>query len=95
MRGRESLRLVAPVERELPMLGLGMSVGTPAGGLTAPLVVVRDEKELQALGREKVRGKIVVYAADWEGYNRTVRFRSSGASEAAKLGAVARSRPRR
>jgi Zn-dependent M28 family amino/carboxypeptidase len=89
VRGRESLRLVAPVERELPMLGLGMSVGTPAGGLTAPLVVVRDEKELQALGRKKVQGKIVVYAADWEGYNRTVRFRSSGASEAAKLGAVA------
>jgi hypothetical protein len=89
VRGRESLRLVAPVERELPMLGLGMSVGTPAGGLTAPLVAVRDEKELQSLGREKVQGRIVVYAADWEGYNRTVRFRSSGASEAAKLGAVA------
>jgi len=89
VRGRESLRLVAPLERELPMLSLGMSVGTPPGGLTAQLVVVRDEKELQALGREKVQGKIVVYAADWEGYGKTVRFRSNGASEAAKLGAVA------
>jgi Zn-dependent M28 family amino/carboxypeptidase len=89
VRGRESLRLVAPVERELPMLGLGMSVGTPSGGITAPLVVVRDENELQALGREKVQGKIVVYAADWEGYDKTVRFRSNGASNAAKLGAVA------
>jgi len=89
VRGRESLRLVAPVERELPMLGLGMSVGTPPDGITAPLVVVRDENELQALGREKVAGKIVVYAADWEGYGKTVRFRSNGASDAAKLGAVA------
>jgi len=89
VRGRESLRLVAPLERELPMLSLGMSVGTPPGGLTAQLVVVRDEKELQALGREKVQGRIVVYAADWEGYGKTVRFRSNGASEAAKLGAVA------
>jgi hypothetical protein len=89
VRGRESLRLIAPVERELPMLGLGMSVGTPKAGLTAPLVVVRDEKELQALGRERVQGKIVVYAPDWEGYGKTVRFRSRGASDAAKLGAVA------
>jgi hypothetical protein len=89
VRGRESLRIVAPVARELPMLGLGMSVGTPPAGLTAPLVVVRDEKELQALGRDNVAGKIVVYASDWEGYGRTVRFRTSGASDAAKLGAVA------
>jgi carboxypeptidase Q len=89
VRGRESLRLVAPVARELPMLGLGLSVGTPPDGITAPLVVVRDEKELQALGRDKVAGRIVVYASEWEGYGRTVRFRSTGASDAAKLGAVA------
>jgi hypothetical protein len=89
VRGRESLRLVAPVARELPMLGLGLSVGTPPEGISAALVVVRDEKELQALGRDKVAGKIVVYASEWEGYGRTVRFRSTGASEAAKLGAVA------
>ena len=89
VRGRESLRLAAPYERELPMLGLGLSVGTPPEGITAPLVVVRDENELQALGRDKVAGRIVVYAADWEGYGKTVRFRSNGASEAAKLGAVA------
>ncbi len=31
----------------------------------------------------------MAYAPDWEGYGRTVRFRSSGASAAAKLGAVA------
>jgi Zn-dependent M28 family amino/carboxypeptidase len=89
VRGRESLRVVSPVPRELPMLGLGMSVGTQAPGITAPVVVVRHEDELQALGRDSVAGKIVAFVPDWEGYGRTVRFRSAGASLAAKLGAVA------
>jgi Zn-dependent M28 family amino/carboxypeptidase len=95
VRGRESLRVVYPVQRELPMLGLGMSVGTPPDGVEAPVVVVRDEEELQALGRAKVEGKVVVFASEWgegrpfEGYGRTVRFRSGGASAAARLGAVA------
>jgi Zn-dependent M28 family amino/carboxypeptidase len=95
VRGRESLRVVSPVARELPMLGLGMSVGTPQEGINAPVVVVRDEEELQALGRAKVEGRVVVFASEWgegqpfEGYGRTVRFRSAGASAAARLGAVA------
>jgi hypothetical protein len=89
VRGREWARVVSPVERELPMLGLGMSVGTPSQGVAAPVVVVRSFEELTALGREKVEGKIVAFAPDWEGYGRTVRFRSSGASAAAKLGAAA------
>ncbi len=89
VRGREWARVVSPVERELPMLGLGMSVGTPSEGLTAPVVVVRSFEELTTLGRERVEGKIVAFAPDWEGYGRTVRFRSSGASAAAGLGAVA------
>ncbi len=89
VRGHESLRVVAPVPRELPMLGLGLSVGTPPQGITAPVVVVRHEDELAALGREKVEGRIVAFTPDWEGYGRTVRFRSTGASLAAKLGAVA------
>ena len=89
VRGREWARVVSPAGRELPMLGLGMSVGTPKEGITAPVVVVRSFEELLALGREKVEGKIVAFAPDWEGYGRTVRFRSSGASAAAKLGARA------
>lgn len=89
VRGRESLRVVSPVERELPMLGLGMSVGTPAQGITAEVVVVRDEAELHKLGREGVAGRIVAFTPDWEGYGRSVRFRGSGASQAAALGAVA------
>jgi carboxypeptidase Q len=89
VRGKEWARVVSPVSRELPILGIGMSVGTPPGGLTAPVVVARGFDELTALGRETVAGKIVAFAPDWEGYGRTVRYRSSGASAAAKLGAVA------
>src|SRR5262249_28615640 len=35
VRGAESARLVAPENRPLHMLGLGMSVAPPAGGITA------------------------------------------------------------
>jgi hypothetical protein len=89
VRGRESARTLSPVERELPILGLGLSVGTPGEGIAAPVVVVRSFEELNALGRERVEGRIVAFAPDWEGYGRTVRYRSSGASAAAKLGAAA------
>lgn len=89
VRGQESARVVAPLERDLPMLGLGMSVGTPEGGLSAPVVSVTSFEELEALGRERVEGKIVLFAVEWMGYGRTVQYRSGGASRAAALGAVA------
>ncbi|HEX6882474.1 MAG TPA: M20/M25/M40 family metallo-hydrolase [Planctomycetota bacterium] len=89
VRGRESLHVVSPVPRELGMLGLGMSVGTPAEGITAPVVVVHDFDELEQLGRPAIEGKIVVYAVEWAGYGKTVQYRSSGASRAAALGAKA------
>src|SRR5439155_10410532 len=46
-------------------------------------------EELVALGRTKVAGKIVLYNPAWAGYGATVIYRSSGASRAAELGAVA------
>lgn len=89
VRGQESATLIQPVRRALPMLGLGGSVGTPAGGITAEVVVVRTFEELEQLGRAKVSGKIVLFNQAWTGYGGTVRYRSQGASRAAKLGAVA------
>ena len=88
VRGSESAVLLEPVARELTMLGLGNSVGTPAKGVTADVVVVRDFTELDALG-EKVRGKIVCYNVPFTNYGETVAYRGSGASRAAKHGAVA------
>ena len=87
-RGEESLEVREPVRRELALLGLGGSVGTAAGGLTAEAVVVRGFDELDALG-ERVRGKVVVYNVPFTTYGATVQYRGSGASRAAKHGAAA------
>jgi hypothetical protein len=89
VRGRESAKLIAPVEKPLHMLGLGMSVGTTAEGITAEVVVVSDFEQLEQLGRERVQGKIVVFNAAYKGYGTTVINRTAGASRAAALGAVA------
>lgn len=89
VRGREYARVVSPVEKSISILGLGLSIATPGGSLTAPVVAVRSFEELAALGRDSVQGKIVLYAVPWMGYRETVRYRASGASRAADLGAVA------
>jgi hypothetical protein len=89
VRGKESAVLVSPVEKPLTMIGLGMSVATPADGITAEVVVVHTFDELKALGRDKVAGKIVLYNPEWKGYGGTVMYRISGASMAAQLGAKA------
>ncbi|MGV3504377.1 MAG: M20/M25/M40 family metallo-hydrolase [Adhaeribacter sp.] len=76
---------------------LGGSVGTGKKGLTAQVVEVQDFEELQRLGREKVQGRIVFFNRPMnpafilanEAYGAAVNQRSSGAVEAAKLGAVA------
>ena len=90
VRGAESASLQGAMPRQLHMLGLGMSVGTPGSqGITAPVVVVPDFAALDKLGRKAVQGKIVVFNAPYEGYGRTVQYRVNGASKAAALGAVA------
>jgi carboxypeptidase Q len=88
VRGEESLEMTSPVPQKLTLLGLGNSVGTAAAGITADAVVVRNFDELEALG-EQVRGKIVVYNVPFTTYGPTVRYRLSGASRAARHGAVA------
>lgn len=95
-RGAERAQLVAPITRDLVMLGLGGSVGTPKGGVTAPVVVVHGWDELAARAAE-VKGAIVLYdvampawtEAGGSGYGDVVPFRGRGASAAAQLGAVA------
>jgi len=90
VRGRERALMTAPVIRELPMLGLGDSVGTP--GLEAPVTLVRSIAELGP----QVKGKIVLFdpvipasANGGERYGIYAPIRFGGASKAAAFGAVA------
>jgi len=88
IRGKESATLLSPFKKELSMLGLGGSVATPRGGLKAEVIVVNDWDELESRSNE-VPGKIVLFNAPFTSYGETVAYRYSGASVAAKHGAVA------
>ena len=88
VRGRESLEITLPHSMPLVMLGLGNSIGTPADGIEAEVVVVRNFEELEAVPN-RIKGRIVLYNVPFTTYGETVQFRSSGPSRAASLGAVA------
>ena len=88
IRGDESISILKPYKRGLTMLGLGGSVATPKAGIVAELMVVNDFEELERRSND-VKGKIVLFNAPFTTYGETVRYRYSGASKAAKHGAVA------
>jgi Zn-dependent M28 family amino/carboxypeptidase len=106
VRGTETGELVAypgqvpRTSQKIFLTALGGSVATAAEGITAEVIVVKNFDELNALGREKVAGKIVLFSAGYdrqmaaqgfggEAYGQAVVFRGLGASAAARLGAVA------
>jgi carboxypeptidase Q len=88
VRGAESAALVEPYARALPMLGLGGSVATPAGGITAEVLVVGSFAELEQRAGE-ARGRIVLFDVPFTTYGETVQYRVNGAVAAARAGAVA------
>lgn len=88
VRGNESLRLLSPRPRVLPMLGLGGSIATPPEGITADVFVVGSFDELRQRADE-ARGKIVLFDVPFTSYGQTVAYRANGAIEAARAGAVA------
>jgi carboxypeptidase Q len=88
VRGTESADLVKPRAAPLRMLGLGGSIGTPKGGITAPVLVVGSFDELRSRASE-ASGKIVVFDAPFTSYRETVHYRVEGPSVAARAGAVA------
>jgi hypothetical protein len=86
--------------QKILLTALGGSTATPQEGLTADVVVVSSFDELNALGHDKVAGKIVLFnyhydrAMEAEGfggeaYGEAVAYRGGGASAAARLGAIA------
>lgn len=93
----EELVLLAGGEpTPLAVTALGGSIATPADGITADVVMVRSFEQLRELG-DAARGKIVffnramprVLASTFMAYGQAVPQRTSGAIEAARVGAVA------
>lgn len=82
----------------LAVTALGGSISTPEGGLTAPVIEVRDFNELDRLGNlGELEGKIVFYnypmkqhyIKTFHAYSDAVKYRWMGASRASEYGAVA------
>jgi len=88
IRGKESATLIAPRHRNLPMMGLGGSVGTPKEGITAEVLVVKSFEDLKTKAAQ-AKGKIVLFNLPFTEYRETVIVRRLGAIEASKVGAVA------
>jgi carboxypeptidase Q len=88
VRGVESAELLSPRRKPMRMLGLGGSIGTPARGITAPVLVVASFAELEARAAE-AKGKIVLFDAPFTTYDSTRHYRTDGASAAARHGALA------
>ena len=80
----------------VPICALGGSVATPPGGLKANVIEVKGIQDLEKLGRDKIKGKIVFYNRPmdatllntFQAYGGCVDQRHGGAVEAAKYGAV-------
>src|SRR5256886_5698718 len=107
VRGEETAALVqfpgqaaTNTTQKIVLCALGDSVATPADGIKAEVIAVRNFDELKSLPREKVAGKIVLFnypfdkqmAAEGRGgeaYGEAVVYRADGPSAAARQGAVA------
>ena len=87
VRGRESAEIVEPAQHTIAMLGLGDSVGTPAGGIQAEALVVRSFEELESQAA-RAKGRIVVFNVPFTNYGDSRPVRSNGPSRAARHGAI-------
>ena len=57
MRGEAEFAVLAPWPQSMPTLALGGSVGTPAEGIEAEAVMVKDLEALKALPAGAVKGQ--------------------------------------
>tara|TARA_B100000989_G_scaffold298927_1_gene291121 strand:+ start:1069 stop:2484 length:1416 start_codon:yes stop_codon:yes gene_type:complete len=87
-RGHEYATLNVPIQKDLPMLGLGGSVGTGGKAITGEIIMVNSFEDLAAK-KDSIPGKIVLFNVPFTTYRQTVQYRVNGAIEAAKYGAIA------
>ena len=84
-------------KQETQICALGGSIATPAEGIEAEIIEVMNFEELEKLGVEKIKGKIVFYNRPMESthihtfnaYGKAVNQRWAGAMNASKYGALA------
>jgi hypothetical protein len=106
VRGEETAALVQfpgqalNTAQKIVLCALGGSVATPANGIEAEVLVVKNFDELKSMPRKKVAGKIVLFNYPFdkqmaaqgragEAYGEAVAYRSHGPSAAARQGAMA------
>lgn len=88
---------ITTTKQTVNICALGGSVATSPKGIKAEVIEVQNFEELDKLGEEKIKGKIVFYNRPMEAthvetfhaYGGAVNQRGSGAAKAAKYGAVA------
>lgn len=88
--------VTSSVINKVNICALGGSIATPQNGLTANVIEVKNFEELEALGVDKIKGKIVFYNRPMQAdliqtfmaYGGCVNQRYAGAMEAIKYGAV-------
>ena len=95
VRGQESAVMEKPRRARLNIIGLGRSVGTRPGGISAPVLVVKDFADLRR-NAAKAKGRIVVYDFPFDtavhpfiAYGQAVQYRAYGADSAVQFGALA------
>ncbi len=106
VRGTETAELIdypghtAGTQQKIVLTALGGSTSTGADGIAADLIVVNNFAELNALGRDQIAGKVVLFNEEFDqkkadaglavaAYRETVNYRETGPKAAADLGAVA------
>lgn len=95
IRGVETASIVSPNPQQLFITSLGGSVATPPSGIEADIAYFPTFEDLEAAPMGGLEGKIVFIsgrmekAPDGAGYGPANRKRRSGATEAAKRGALA------
>lgn len=99
VRGAKEQGVIIDGKKRIPLAiaALGMSVATPAAGITADIIEVHSLKQLDTLGATAIKGKIVFFNRPFDprfimtlrAYGAAGDQRFAGPAAAAKYGAVA------